>query len=116
MRPQTPLWASTGSKNQAYGDVLYVEPLIGLETINTMPDATLAAFREHGRAAATLMTGMDEAQAHIETLAALGIDLIDVGEALQIEGVRLFAEAYEKTRFLIRRMQSMQYPPRKSMR
>lgn len=94
--PQTPLWASTGTKNPAYSDVLYVEPLIGAETINTLPDATLAAFREHGRAAATLMTGMDEAQAHIAALAALGIDLMDAGEALQVEGVRLFAEAYEK--------------------
>jgi len=76
--------------------VLYVEALIGPETINTLPDATLAAFRDHGRAAATLMTGMDEAQAHIEALAVLGIDFIEVGETLQVEGVRLFAEAYEK--------------------
>jgi transaldolase len=96
VRPQTPLWASTGSKNPAYSDVLYVEPLLGPETINTLPDATLAAFRDHGRAAATLMTGMDQAQAHIEALAALDIDLVDVGETLQVEGVRLFAEAYEK--------------------
>ncbi len=96
VRPQTPLWASTGTKNPAYSDVLYVEPLIGGQTINTLPDATLAAFREHGRAATTLMTGMDEAQAHIEALAALGIDLNDVGETLQTEGVLLFAEAYEK--------------------
>ena len=96
VRPQTPLWASTGTKNPAYSDVLYVEPLIGGQTINTLPDATLAAFREHGRAATTLMTGMDEVQAHIEALAALGIDLNDVGETLQTEGVRLFAEAYEK--------------------
>ena len=96
VRPQTPLWASTGSKNPAYSDVLYVEPLIGTETINTLPDATLAAFREHGRAAATLTTGMVEAQAHIEALAALGIDLVEVGETLQVEGVRLFAEAYDK--------------------
>lgn len=96
VRPQTPLWASTGSKNPAYSDVLYVESLIGPETINTLPDATLAAFRDHGCAAATLMTGMGEAQAHIEALTAQGIDLIDVGETLQVEGVRLFAEAYEK--------------------
>jgi len=96
VRPQTPLWASTSSKNPAYSDVLYVESLIGPETINTMPDATLAAFRQHGRAAATLMTGMDAAQAHVEALAALGIDLDDVGETLQIDGVRLFAEAFEK--------------------
>lgn len=96
VRPQTLLWASTGTKNPAYSDVLYVEPLIGGQTINTLPDATLAAFREHGRAATTLMTGMNEAQAHIEVLAALGIDLNDVGETLQTEGVRLFAKAYEK--------------------
>ncbi|MDP1536778.1 MAG: transaldolase [Burkholderiales bacterium] len=96
VRPQTPLWASTGSKNPAYRDVLYVEPLIGPETINTLPDATLAAFRAHGRAAATLMAGMDEAQAHIEALAALGVDLTEVGETLQIDGVHLFVDAYEK--------------------
>ncbi len=96
VRSQTPLWASTGTKNPAYSDVLYVESLIGAQTINTLPDATLAAFREHGRAATTLVTGMDEAQAHIKALAALGIDLSDVGETLQIEGVHLFAEAYEK--------------------
>lgn len=93
---QTPLWASTGSKNPAYRDVLYVESLIGPETINTLPDATLAAFRDHGRVAATLMTSMDEAQAHIEALAAVGVGLIEVGETLQVEGVRLFAEAYKK--------------------
>ncbi len=83
--------------NQANSDVLYGEPLIGPETINTLPDATLAAFRDHGRAAATLMTGMDEAQAYVGALAALGIDLDEVGETLQIEGLRLFAEAYEES-------------------
>ena len=97
IRPQTPLWASTGSKNPAYSDVLYVEALIGAETINTLPDATLAAFRDHGRATASLMTGMDEAQAHIEALAKQGIDLAEVGETLQIDGLRLFAEAYQKS-------------------
>jgi transaldolase len=99
VRPQTPLWASTGSKNPAYSDLLYVEPLIGPETINTLPDATLTAFRQRGHAVATLMTGIDEARTHIEALAALaalGLDLIDVGETLQVEGVRLFAEAYQQ--------------------
>jgi transaldolase len=90
------LWASTGTKNPAYSDVLYVESLIGGQTINTLPDATLAAFREHGHVASTLTTGMSDAQAHIKALAALGIDLMDVGETLQTEGVRIFAEAYEK--------------------
>lgn len=99
VRPQTLLWASTGSKNPAYSDVLYVESLIGPETITTLPDATLAAFRDHGRASATLMSGMDGAQAHGEALAALGIDLNGIGETLQSEGVRLFAAAYSGSRF-----------------
>lgn len=97
VRPQTPLWASTGTKNPAYSDILYVESLIGPETINTLPPATLAAFREHGQAAATLMTGLDEAQAHIDALAALGIDLAAIGETLQRDGLRLFAKAYEQS-------------------
>ncbi len=96
VRPQTPLWASTGNKNPAYSDLLYVEPLIGPETINTLPDATLAAFRDHGCAAATLTTGINEANSHIEALRVLGIDLGEVGESLQTEGVRLFGKAYEQ--------------------
>lgn len=95
-RPQTPLWASTGSKNLAYSDVLYVEPLIGAESINTLPDATLAAFRKHGQVANSLPVGLDEAQIHIETLMELGIDLNAVGESLQSDGLLLFAEAYQK--------------------
>ena len=97
VRPQTPLWASTGCKNPAYSDVLYVEALIGAETINTLPEATLAAFRDHGRAAATLASGIDAAHAHFAALAALGIDPVEVGETLQTEGVRLFAAAYAQT-------------------
>ena len=96
IRPQTPLWASTGSKNLAYSDVLYVEPLIGPESINTLPDATLAAFRKHGQVANKLKEGLDEAQIHIQALMELGIDLNAVGDSLQLDGVRLFAEAYQK--------------------
>lgn len=96
IRPQTPLWASTGSKNLAYSDVLYVEPLIGPESINTLPDATLAAFRKHGQVANKLKEGLDEAQIHIQALMGLGIDLNAVGDSLQLDGVRLFAEAYQK--------------------
>lgn len=96
LRPQTPLWASTGSKNLAYSDVLYVEPLIGAESINTLPDATLAAFRQHGQVANRLQEGLEEAQAHIQALLDLGIDLNAVGESLQSDGVKLFAEAYQK--------------------
>jgi transaldolase len=106
VRPQTPLWASTGSKNPAYSDVLYVEALIGPESINTLPDATLAAFRDHGRTAAHLTDGLEDAQAHIHALEALCIDPAELGERLQVDGLRLFAEAYKKL------LNSVQMPPK----
>lgn len=96
IRPQQLLWASTSTKNPEYNDLLYVEQLIGPETINTLPDTTLAALRDHGHVADTLETGVEEAQRHIEALAALGIDLDEVGEELQVEGVKLFTESYDK--------------------
>ena len=95
-RPQYLLWASTGAKNPAYSDVLYVEPLIGPETINTLPDATLAAFRDHGRASTTLEHGIDEARGQFEFLRGTGIDMRQVGEELQAEGVRLFAQSFDQ--------------------
>ena len=95
-RRQHPLWASTGTKNPAYSDLLYVEPLIGPETVNTLPDATLAAFRDHGKVDATLEQGVDEAAAHFAALEKLGIDMQVVGEQLQVEGVKLFDESYTK--------------------
>ena len=94
IRPQTLLWASTGSKNPAASDVHYVEPLIGPKTITTLPDATLAAFRDHGGVKLTLTEGTDAAKNHIAELAKLGIDLKEAGETLQLAGVKLFAEAY----------------------
>ena len=94
--PQFMLWASTGTKNAAYSDVLYVESLIGSETINTVPDATLAAFRDHGKAATTLDIGMADAQAHFDALAKAGIDMHQVGETLQTEGVTLFKQAFDQ--------------------
>ncbi|MBI3545474.1 MAG: transaldolase [Gammaproteobacteria bacterium] len=95
-RPQYLLWASTGAKNPNYSDLLYVEPLIGRETINTLPDATLAAFRDHGRAALTLEQDVKQAQDHILALEKCGIDMRAAGESLQDEGVKLFAESYAK--------------------
>ncbi|MBM3341309.1 MAG: transaldolase [Betaproteobacteria bacterium] len=95
-QPQFMLWASTGTKNPEYSDVLYVESLIGADTINTVPDATLAAFRDHGKAAATLELGAAEAQAHFEALAKSGIDMHQVGETLQVEGVKLFEQAFDQ--------------------
>ncbi|MEW5944361.1 MAG: transaldolase family protein, partial [Pseudomonadota bacterium] len=96
VRPQHPLWASTGTKNPQYSDVLYVEPLIGPETVNTMPDATLAAFRDHGRVGATLEQGVGDAEAHYRALEQAGIDMRAVGEQLQAEGVKLFDDAFTK--------------------
>jgi transaldolase len=95
-QPQFMLWASTGTKNAAYSDVMYVESLIGAETINTVPDATLAAFRDHGKAAATLESGMNDAQSHFDALAKAGIDMQQAGETLQVEGVKLFEQAFDQ--------------------
>jgi transaldolase len=96
VRPQYPLWASSGTKNPAYGDLLYVEPLIGPETINTLPDKTLAALLDHGRVAATLETGVADAEAHLVRLEDLGILPEAVGDELQQQGVVLFANAYDR--------------------
>ncbi len=95
-RPQYPLWASTGTKNPAYSDVLYVEPLIGPETINTLPDATIGFFRDHGKAAATLEADVERAQHEYLALERMKINMRDVGDDLQVEGVRLFQEAFDK--------------------
>ena len=92
--PQYLLWASTGVKNPDYADLLYVEPLIGAETINTLPDKTLAALVEHGNAALTLEAGTDEAAAQLAALAHLGVSLDAVGERLQVDGVGSFEAAF----------------------
>ena len=95
-RPQFLLWASTGTKNAAYSDVLYVESLIGDETVNTVPDGTLAAFRDHGTAALTLPMDAEGALRVLADAAASGIDLPAVGEKLQQDGLKLFDEAFEQ--------------------
>lgn len=93
-RPQYMLWASTGTKNPAYGDLPYVEPLIGPDTVNTLPDATLAALRDHGRVARTLELGVADARAQFAALTEHGIDLTAIGERLQHEGLRQFEDAF----------------------
>ena len=92
--PQYLLWASTGVKNPDYPDLLYVEPLIGRETINTLPDKTLAALVDHGKAAPTLETGTDEAAAQLAALAHLGVSMDAVGERLQVDGVGSFEASF----------------------
>lgn len=95
-RPQIMLWASTGTKNTAYSDVLYVDALIGPHTINTVPDATLDAFREHGRAEATLEKNIEDAEEQFAALQRLGMDLDVTGEELQADGLKQFEDAYRK--------------------
>lgn len=93
--PQWLLWASTGVKNPDYRDVMYVETLIGPETVNTVPEATLNAFRDHGEAAPLLAADPAGARAVLRRLAAVGVDLDAVGETLQQEGLVLFEKAFE---------------------
>jgi len=100
-RPQYLLWASTGVKNPAYPDLLYVEPLIGTETINTLPDKTLDAVRHHGQPALNLPLGLGEANIQLEQLAKMGIDMDSVGETLQADGVKQFASAFDKLLALV---------------
>jgi transaldolase len=93
-RTQRCLWASTSTKNPAYRDVLYVEDLIGPETVNTMPIETIVAFQDHGVSAETLTQGLDEAHALLGDLAAAGVDYDDVVATLEVEGVRKFADSF----------------------
>ncbi len=95
-RVQRPLWASTGTKNPHYSDVLYVDQLIGAHTVNTLPPATLAAFQDHGAVADTLDAGATEAQETLDRLKSVKIDFRRITEALENDGVRLFAESHDK--------------------
>jgi transaldolase / glucose-6-phosphate isomerase len=94
-RVQRPLWASTGTKNPKYRDVLYVEAFIGPETVNTVPPATYTAFRDHGEVALTLETNLSDAKATVAKLAETGIDLAQITQQLQDEGVKSFADSFE---------------------
>jgi transaldolase len=95
-RPQRLLWASTSTKNPAYSDVKYVEPLIGPDTINTLPPETLQAYRDHGQPASRLQEGSAEALTAIGLLPKLGLKLAQLTQRLEEEGVAKFAEAYQK--------------------
>jgi transaldolase len=90
------LWASTSTKNPSYRDVLYVEELIGPDTVNTIPPATLDAFRDHGRPRPSLTEDIESANRTMETVAKVGISMKEVTDKLTDDGVRLFAEAFDK--------------------
>jgi transaldolase len=90
------LWASTSTKNPEYRDVMYVEELIGPETVNTMPKETIEAFQDHGAVELTLERGLDEARAHFRKLAQIGVDYDDISETLEREGVEKFADSFRE--------------------
>ncbi len=96
-RPQYLLWASTGTKNPEYSELLYVESLIGPETVNTLPDATLARFRDQGHLESTLGAGLAEARETLERISRLGIDLEgEVAPLLQQEGLDAFSRSFQE--------------------
>ncbi len=92
---QRPLWASTSTKNPKYRDVMYVEALIGPDTVDTLPPATFEAFRDHGEVRLSLEDNLDEASAIIKKLGEVGIDLKRVCQQLQDDGVKAFADSFE---------------------
>ena len=94
-RVQRPLWASTSTKNPAYPDLAYVDTLIGPDTVNTMPDGTVADFLDHGTVARTVDADLDAARSDIDRLAAAGIHMEDVAAVLETEGVASFAASFD---------------------
>lgn len=94
-RVQRPLWASTGTKNKAYSDVLYVETLIGPDTVNTMPVATMEAFLDHGTVARTVDADFAAARKVFEDLAATGTSIDEITQQLETEGIDAFIKSYD---------------------
>jgi transaldolase len=93
-RVQRPLWASTSTKNPSYPDTLYVDQLIGADTVNTLPDNTMLAFSDHGTPSATIQTDVDLAHTRWHALEAMGIDVAEVALQLETEGVRSFQQSF----------------------
>lgn len=94
--PQRVLWASTSTKNPAYLDTLYVDELIGPDTVNTMPEETVRAFQDHGRPRQTLLEGLADAQAVLDGLANAGIDYDEITETVEREGVEKFEDSFRE--------------------
>ena len=95
-RVQRPLWASTSTKNPAYPDLFYVDNLIGPSTVNTMPEPTLRAFEDHGTLRRTVDADPDEAEAVLARLAEAGVDMEDVEQTLEDEGVHAFVKSFDE--------------------
>ena len=93
---QRPLWASTSTKNPSYSPTLYVDELIGPDTVNTMPDNTIEAFIEHGSIARTIDSDPMRAQSILDAVAAIGIDLESVARTLEEEGVAAYVKSFDE--------------------
>ena len=95
-RVQRPLWASTSTKNPAYPDTMYVDELIGPDTVNTLPDATIEAFADHGTLACRVDADVEQAEEVWHQLEEVGIDLADVADRLEREGVSSFSKSFDE--------------------
>jgi transaldolase len=93
-RVQRPLWASTSTKNPRYPDTLYVDSLIGPDTVNTLPESTMAAFEDHGTLARTIDVDLAASEHHMGALATVGVDMDDVGRTLEREGIAAFRASF----------------------
>jgi len=102
-RVQRVLWASTGTKNPKYPDTYYVDNLIGPDTVNTMPEATFAAFRDHGKVKDTIQEGLAEAKGTMQRLAEAGISMEEVTGTLLKDGAQLFVDAFDQLMGVINR-------------
>jgi len=94
-RKQRLLWASTSTKNPDYYDLLYVDSLIGPDTVNTMPPDTIKAFIDHGKVKSTLNEGIDEAKTQLKKLKDLGVDINKITDKLLVDGVKSFSDSFE---------------------
>ena len=111
---QRVLWASTSTKNPHYRDVVYVEELIGRDTVNTIPPATLDAFRDHGKVSNSLIENIEEAQETMDTLPKVGISMKEITDKLTKDGVQLFADAFDQLLGAVEKSSSCPVAPRVS--
>ena len=114
-RVQRLLWASTGTKNPLYSDIMYIDNLIAPDTVNTIPPSTLKAFEDHGKVAITIMEKQDEAKTQLVQLEKLGIDLNEVTKKLQKEGVSAFAKSFETLKAGIKEKQDILLAGKRSL-
>jgi transaldolase len=108
--PQRVLWASTSTKNPDYPDTLYVDELIGADTVNTMPEETIEAYQDHGSPEPRLQSGIAEAEQLLEELGRVGVDYDDVTETLEREGVEKFSESFDELLAALRAKQESLAP------